>query len=188
MKLSIRLRTLTVSTITAAALIAGASAPAFASDGTTATVTGGGLAITNAIADDFTPVQKNGAAQTTTAGLGTFSVSDATGTGAGWHVTAQASKFTVAGIDGRSLALGSLQMSQPTVTANGTSSTNPGITTAPYTLDNVNNGAVSIASAGIDSGMGTYGFSVTTLTLALPADVYVGAYASTVILSAVTAP
>lgn len=160
-----------------------AMAPAaFAADGTTATVTGGSLSITNPLAADFAGRSITGVAQTTTAALDAFSVSDLRGSGAGWHTTAQASTFT--GVS-HNLAAGSLSMSQPTVAANGTTSPNPTIGTGPYTIDN---GAVSFASAALDAGMGTYDFSATTLTLALPANVFADVYASTVTVSVLTAP
>jgi hypothetical protein len=157
-------------------------AAAFASDGTTATVTGGALSITNPLAADFAGRSITGVDQTTTAALDAFSVTDARGSGAGWHVTAQASTFT--GVN-HNLAAGSLLMSEPTVAANGTTSPDPTVATGPYTIDN---GAVQIASAALAEGMGTYDFSATTLTLALPANVFADAYASTVTISAVSAP
>ena len=42
--------------------------------------------------------------------------------------------------------------------------------------------------AATGTGMGTYLFAATTLTLALPADVYADAYASTITISVVSAP
>lgn len=160
-----------------------AMAPAaFASDGTSATVTGGSLSISNPLAANFAGRNVTGADQTTTASLATFSVSDLTGTGDGWHVTAQASQFTGTN---HNLATGSLEMSEPTVSANGTTSPDPTVATGPYTIDN---GAVQVASADVDEGMGIYDFSATTLTLALPADVYADTYASTVTVSVVSAP
>jgi hypothetical protein len=170
--------------ILALGLFAAMAPAAFAADGTTATVTGGSLSITNPLAADFAGRSITGADQTTTAGLAVFSVSDLTGSGAGWNVTAQASNFN--GVT-HNLAAGSLSMSQPTVASPGTTSPDPTITTGPYVIDSVD-GAVSFASAALDEGMGTYNFSATTLTLALPADVYADAYASTVTIDVVTAP
>jgi hypothetical protein len=170
--------TVAVSTILAAAFTPGA----FASDGTTATVTGGALSITNPLAADFAEKSITGVAQTTTAALATFSVSDVRGTGAGWHVTAEASQFTTGA---KTLAVGSLSTPALTVASPGTTSADPTMATGPYVLDN---GALTIASAALDAGMGTYDFIASTLTLALPADVYAGAYASTVTISVVTGP
>jgi hypothetical protein len=169
-------------TLLALGLMAIMAPAAFASDGTTATVTGGSLTISNPLAADFAGRNVTGADQTTTAALDAFSVSDLTGTGDGWHVTAQATTFTGAN---HALAAGSLSMSQPTVASPNTASPDPTIAAGAYTIDN---GAVEIASADVDEGMGIYNFSATTLTLSLPADVYADAYASTVTISVVTAP
>lgn len=155
---------------------------AFASDGTTAVVTGGSLSITNPLAANFAGRSITGANQTTTAALDAYSVSDLRGSGAGWHTTAQASQFTGAS---HNLAVGSLLMSAPTVAANGTTSPDPTVTLVDTVIDN---GAASVASAAMNEGMGTYDFSATTLTLALPADVYADTYASTVTVSVITAP
>jgi len=158
--------------------------PVMAADNTSATVTGGSLSITNPLAANFAGKSINGVDQTTTAALDAFSVSDLTGSGAGWHVTAQATNF-----DGGThyLAAGSLSMSQPTVGANGTTSPDPSIVgLVPYILDS--GSAVNVASAALDEGMGTYDFSATTLTLSLPADVYADAYESTVTISIVSGP
>ena len=176
-------RRLAISTVAAGTLLATAFTPgAFAADGTTATVTGGSLSITNPGAADFA-ASITGIAQTTTAALDAFSVSDLTGSGAGWNVTAQASTFT--GVS-HNLVAGSLSMSQPTVASPDTTSADPPITAGPYTIDN--GAAVSIASAALSSGMGEYDFSATTMTLSLPADVFADAYASTVTVSVITAP
>jgi len=158
---------------------------ALASDGTQAVVTGGSLSITNPLAADFAGRTITGVAQTTTAALDAFSVSDLRGTGAGWHVISQATQFT--GPVGHPLAVGSLSMTQWTVLSPNTTSPDPTIVAGPYVIDN---GPVQLASAALDTGMGTYDFNGagSTLTLALPADVYAGTYASTVTISLVTAP
>jgi hypothetical protein len=99
---------------------------ALAADGTTATVTGGSLSITNPAAADFAGRNVTGLDQTTTAGLAAFSVSDLTGSGAGWHVTAQATQFEGTGHD---LDVGSLSMSEPTVASPDTTSADPTVAT-----------------------------------------------------------
>jgi hypothetical protein len=173
---------LAISTVAAGTLLATAFAPgAFAADGTSATVTGGSLSVTNAVADDFAGRSITGVAQTTTAPLGTFSVSDLTGSGAGWRVTAQATQF-----DGATdLAVGSLSLSQPTVASPNTDSPDPTVAGGPYTIDN---GAVQVASAAVTNGMGVYDFAATTMTLSLPANVYADTYTSTVTISVVSGP
>ncbi len=169
--------------VTAAVLSLLLVGPAMAADGTTATVTGGGLTITNLLVADFAGRSITGAEQTTTAALAAFRVSDLRGSGLGWQVSAAATNFDGASHD---LEAGSLSMSVPTVAANGTDSTVPGITAGPYVIDS--GSAVSFSNAAVDEGMGTYDFSATTLTLALPADVFADVYASTVTISVVTAP
>ena len=158
---------------------------ALAASSTSVTVTGGTLSVTNPTAANFPGVTITGAAQSPTAALGAFTVSDLTGTGAGWHVTAQATQFANAAAT-RKLATGSLSLSKPTVTANGTTSAGPTVNAAPYVIDNAT--AVTIASAAVGAGMGNYDFSATTLTLAIPADVYADTYTSSVTISVVSAP
>jgi hypothetical protein len=142
----------------------------------------GTVSITSPDASDFPPTSITGVAQTTPADLGPFSVSDLTGTGAGWHVTAQATAFAGAAHD---LVPSSVSMSEPSVAANGTVSDLPTVVAGPYTIDN---GPVQIASAAPNRGMGTYDFGATTLTLNLPAHVYADTYNSTVTISVTTAP
>ncbi len=168
--------------VSAAALSLVLVGPALAADGTTATVTGGVLSITNPLAADFAGANITGVDQTTTAALATFSVSDLTGSGAGWHVTAEASIFDGATHD---LAAGSLSLSQPTVESPDTESLDPTVAAGPYVIDD---GVVEVASSALNTGMGEYDFGATTLTLALPADVFADAYASNVTVSVVTAP
>ena len=141
----------------------------------------GALEITDPAAGDFADRQVTGTAQTTTATLDPFSVTDSRGTGDGWHVTAQASRFTGAA---HALPLGSLSMSGPQVTT-GSASPPPTTAAGPLVIDD---GPVTIASAAVGDGRGTYDFSATTLTLALPVDVYADAYRSTVTISVLNAP
>src|SRR5688572_7943437 len=127
----------------------------FASDGTSVLISAGSLSITNPAASDFTAVTLNGALQTTTASLDVFTATDARGTGAGWHVTAQATQFAGGGF---TLGLGSLQMSTHTVAASsGTTSLLPTIVAGPYTMHTL--GAAHIASAAVPAGTGAYAVS-----------------------------
>ena len=179
-----RKRSSVASMVGAAALSLLLVGPAVAAgDTTSATVTGGELSITTPLADDFEGRSITGADQLTTASLAAFTVSDLRGSGAGWHVTVDATQFT--GVS-HNLATGSLTMSAPTVASPDTLSPDPTINTGPYTIDVAS--PVTIASAAIDTGMGNYDFSATTLTLSLPADVYADTYTSTVTLTAVSAP
>jgi ice-binding like protein/putative surface cell wall-binding protein len=150
----------------------------------TTTSTTGPLSITAAPAGDFAGRTVTGTAQTTTAVLEAFSVTDPRGSGAGWHVTAHATTFT--GSTLHQLAVGSLSMSAPTVSPVGTASALPTVVAGPYTIDDTS--PVSIASAADGAGMGSYLFAATTLTLALPADAYADVYTSTITVSVVSAP
>ncbi len=173
----------------AACVLAIVTPVAFAQTGITVV---GSLTITSPLAADFPGVTLNGATQTVTAGLEAFTVDDSRGTGEGWHVTAQATQFAEVDILGVYVLLGktlpasSLKMSEPTVTANGTTSPAPSITPGPYTLDA--GSAVTIASAAVDTGMGKYDFSATTLMLTVPPRAYARTYRSDVTISVVTAP
>ncbi|HET6314770.1 MAG TPA: WxL domain-containing protein [Chloroflexia bacterium] len=163
---------------------------AFAAD-TTVTVNGGALSISAPTVATFTAVNMDGTAKETNAAVGTFSVTDARGNGNGWHVTASASQFaewsgTAYVTDVKTLAAGSLELSEPSATANGTDSPAPTVSSGPYTIDS--GSGVSVASAAVDEGMGKYDFGATSLTLSIPADAYARTYKSTVTISVTTAP
>ncbi|HYP21261.1 MAG TPA: WxL domain-containing protein, partial [Chloroflexia bacterium] len=116
---------------------------------------------------------------------------DARGNGNCWHVTASASQFaewsgSAYVTNGKTLAAGSLELSEPSATANGTDSPAPTVSSGPYTIDS--GSGVSVASAAVDEGMGKYDFGATSLTLSIPADAYARTYKSTVTISVTTAP
>jgi hypothetical protein len=188
---------LVIGTVAAGTLFATAFTPgAFASDGTSASVSGSlAPTISNPAATDFDDANITGSAQETTADLAAFTATDTTGSGAGWHVTAQATRFTgAAPVTPNLLAFGSLKMSEPGVAVNSggavpaNTSAVPSITGGPYTLDTSDGLGVVVASAALNEGMGVYDFDATTLTLSLPADVHADVYASTVTISITTAP
>jgi hypothetical protein len=174
-------RKVALSSLVSVAALAALAAPA-----------GAELTITNPAVDGFPEVTLDGSAQTVGASLAAFTVDDSRGTGAGWHVTAQATQFAehdgtsyVAG--GKTLPTGSLRMPAPTVTANGTISPAPTIEPgAPWAIDVAS--AVKIASAAVDTGMGTYDFDAVTLSLTVPASAYARTYRSDVTVSVVTGP
>lgn len=152
----------------------------------TVLIKAGNLTITTPTVGNFADVTMNGAAQNTQANVGTWDVIDARGSGAGWNVTVQATQFDSGS---HQLALGSLQMTAPGVAAkNGTSNAAPTIVGGPYTIDAAS--AVKIASAAVNTGMGSYTFTpaANNLTLSIPASAYVGTYTSTVTVSVVTGP
>jgi hypothetical protein len=191
-----RVRTLGVAALLAALGVAAIPAEAAFAD-TGVTVNAGSLSMTTPTVANFNGVTLNGAAQDTTASMGTFSVTDATGGGSGWHVTAQATQLAewdatlnagaggyVSG--GKTLPSSSLSVSAPSVAANGTTSAAPTVGTGPFTIDG--GSAVTVATAAANTGMGTYDFGTSTLTLSVPASAYAKEYRSAVTVSAVTGP
>lgn len=155
---------------------------------TSVVLNAGTLTITTPTVANFGGITLNGTAQTTNAALGTFSVTDARGSGIGWNVTVQATQFTMTG---HTLAMNSISMPAPTVAkADSTSGNVPSIVAGPYLIDNAS--AVKISSAALDAsagnGMGSYTYTPGNLTLSVPANAYAGTYTSTVTVSVVTGP
>jgi hypothetical protein len=190
-----RFRTLRIAALVVAGVAVIPAQAAFADS--SVTISGGSLSMTTPTVGDFTAVTLNGSAQNTAAAVGTFSGTDATGTGTGWHITAQATQLgewdatlnSGAGgyvTSGKTLPSSSLSLSAPTVAANGTSSTAPTMASGPFTIDG--GSAVSVATAAADTGMGAYDFSASTLTLSVPASAYAKEYRSAVTVSVVTGP
>jgi WxL domain surface cell wall-binding len=159
--------------------------PALAQSHTTVVVVGGTFTMTTPEVGNFVGLTIDGETKQTNATLGTFGVSDLRGTGVGWHVTAQATQFANANAS-RKLPGGSLQMSAPTVSAQGTQSPLPIVTSGPYTIDA--GSPAKIADAAFQTGMGKYSFGATTLTLSLPADIHADTYTSTVTLTVAAGP
>jgi len=180
----------------AAVMLAAASvaAPAaLAADPTDLVVTGGSVSVPSVTVGDLSGITLSGTTQNTNATVSAFSVTDSRGSGAGWHVTAEATQFaewdgTAYVASGKTLPASSLSMTAPTVAANGTTSPDPSITSGPYAPDG--GGAVTIASAALDEGMGQYDFTpgASSLTLSVPASAYAKTYRSDVTVSVVTGP
>lgn len=149
------------------------------------------LSMTVVTVSDFAPVTLDATTKTTTATMDNFSVTDDRGTGEGWSVTVQATQFRqwdgtayVAG--GKTLPTGSLSLPAPTVTAVGTESAPPAVTPGPYAIDG---SAVKVASATVNTGMGTYDFTQSgPLTLTIPASAYALIYRSELTVSLSSGP
>jgi hypothetical protein len=145
----------------------------------------GGLSMSTPSIADFASLTLSGFAQTTTAHMGTFTVTDSRGNGVGWNVTVQASQFTYGS---RTLPLGSVSMPQPSVAKGSPLSTGlPTMLAGPYLIDGVS--SIKIASAANDGGgQGSYIFTPGPLTLNVPAKTYAGTYTSTVTVSVISGP
>lgn len=162
------------------------------SDPTHVEIIGGSLTVGQPMVGDFEPVTLTGSAQDTSASMDPFDVVDATGTGAGWALTVQATRFAEvdsagAYVDGgRTLPAESLSMAAPTVSAEGTSSPPPSVAPGPYLIDGA--GAVSLLSAATDAGMGRFVVAPGGLTLSVPGDAYARTYRSDLTLSLVSGP
>ncbi len=139
----------------------------------------------------LTETDLTGQTITNTASLDNFTATDATGSGAGWKITVQASAFTN-GTAGQNLPLGSLSLAKPNVAADGTTSPLPSVLMADDTPIDVTS-PVILASAAANEGMGEYVFdfdsSASDLTLTLPpATTYAGTYTSTITWTVVSGP
>lgn len=157
-------------------------------------LTGGDLTLDHSASPiDFGSLQIDDKAHTLNASAGSFDVTDATGSGDGWHVTISATQFTDA-TSGTTLPAGSLTLRQPTVTGDNGASTD-GITVSdPGTVDLTPGNEVTVASAATNEGMGQYTFSQDSsagndgATLAVAPNAKTGAYSSTLTYKVVTGP
>lgn len=163
-----------------------------------AVVTGGTLAITELAIADLTPVTLDGTTQTTTAAVTATTLTDPTGTGAGWQVNLQASDFTLDDIN-KALAVanggtGILPASSLALGAVTIAIVDAG-STAIANIVNISQGkidttaGINILSAPLNEGMGTYTVSMDPMTLTLlPATAYAGTYTSTVTQTLTSGP
>lgn len=185
MKFSIKKVFATVSALALIGTVFIGSKSAFAAD---SSITGGSLSLTQPTPGNFSAVTLNGQVQTTNADMGAFTVTDATGTGNGWNVVAQASQFTDS-TNNLTLPTNSLNLSLPTVTAETGASDATTVTAAGGNIDNAT--GVKVLSAALNGGMGTYdiAFPANALTLNLqPKDVKAGTYTSTVTVTVTSGP
>jgi hypothetical protein len=136
---------------------------------------------------NFAPVTLDGTAKTTTAPVSDFAVAD--NSGAGWHVTVQATQFRefdgVTGqyvTGGKTLPAGSLMMPAPTVNPVKVEITIPA---GPHAIDGA---SVQLVSAAVGT-KGTYHFTPGgPLTLTLPSRAYARAYRSEVTIAVASGP
>ena len=180
-------RTLWLALVCLSAMAVGNIAPAFAATGT-ATITAGTLAFVSTPPNVSFSATLNGADQIVTSSQA-LDVSDATGSGAGWNLTATSTTFTAGA---KTLATSSTTLTTAPTTACDagaacTLATNsvaypytwPPATTAPT--------ATKVFNAAVNTGLGNE--TVTpTWRLSVPAATFAGTYTSTWTLSLVSAP
>jgi hypothetical protein len=136
---------------------------------------------------DFAAVTLDGTAKTTTATMSDFSIAD--DSGAGWHVTVQATLFrefdASAGqyvTSGQALPTGSLTMPAPAITPSAASITVPA---GPHAID----GASVVLASATAGTTGTYDFTFGgPLTLTLPSSTYARSYRSEITIAVASGP
>ena len=175
-----------VTAAAASAALAG-SLPAAATTGT-ATISAGSLAFNSTPPNMSFAATLNGSDQTPTDNEA-IDVGDATGSGAGWNITATSTTFTT--------GTKNLSTSATTVTATPTVSCDSGATctlatnaiTYPYTLPAASTAptATKLFDGAVNTGLGNQ--TVTpTWRLSIPANTFAGTYTSTWTISLVSAP
>jgi putative surface cell wall-binding protein len=178
----------------AAATLAALAIPAgaLAAGGTSSvTLTAGTLSFsTTPSASDFASTALTGAQTTIHTNFANWGVDDGRGSGAGWHVTFQASQFT--GTGPITLPTGSLVLTTSVVSANALNIAVPPITQgATFTLDG--GSAVAIVHALALTGQG--GWTMTQanlaggdLALTIPTTATAGTYTSNLTFTLATGP
>lgn len=184
------IRTVPVAGLMIACLAVATGAQASGSS-TSVTLSGGSLSFgTTPSASNFPSTALTGAQQTIHTSLATWDVTDATGSGAGWHVTFQASQFTGAGPI--TLPTSSLVLTAPTVGPNGVNiAAPPVIQGATFTLDA--GSAVPIVHALAGAGQGGWIMTQANagggdLALTIPANASAGSYTSNLTFTLATGP
>jgi hypothetical protein len=173
--------------LVAAGAVVSQSLPAVAATAT-ATVTGGTLGFVSAPANTGFNVTLTGKDVVATA-TQTFDVGDATGSGAGWNITATSTAFAAGA---RSLSPTSVTVQAvPTVAcdsgASCTAATNS--VSYPYTLPAAASAptATKIVSAAPNTGLGNQTVTL-VFQLAIPANAFAGNYSSTWTYTLVSGP
>ena len=184
----------------ATAVVTTGTAPALAADGDIG-VAGSSMSMTTPTVSAFGGITLSGQKISTTATLSPFEVVDPRGTGAGWSVTVQATRFTehdgtdYVASNPKVLPSGSLTVATGAATArSGTDSGTPP-TSYNGTLDGgsafkvLSIAACDAAVVACDNGMGTFDIAQSTLTLNnVPAKSFAKTYKSDVTVTLVQSP
>lgn len=180
-----------------ALLAVGATAPAFAQssgDDTNVTVSGTTLSWTPPTVSDLSGISLSGANQTVSGSLSAFQVIDARGTGVGWNVTIEATQLKEYAtgsyvVDGKTIAVGTMTVSQPSITPGTGSSAAPAQAADTGITKVIDNGsAQTIVSAVATTGMGTFDFGSAEVKVVIPANAYAVTYRSDVTITLSATP
>jgi hypothetical protein len=199
-----RRRRLAIPLVALAALALPVQAAFAAGGASTLTITAGTSTISGAAPGNFAATL-TGSDEQVYASLATFTAADLTGTGNGWHVTFQATRFACTSSDtgcpsaGDTLPASSILIGVPTVACHAGQSCSgraakPTISISSNTaLDS--GSAVALTSAAVSTGMGTYDFTPanisgagTGLQVTVPSYGYATVYHSTLTVSLVSGP
>lgn len=174
------IKTLTVSALTAAAVLAAPAA--FAADTVTQGVTSGDRSVAvSGLELGAVPVSH---VDTTGHGSWTLAVNDLSGTGAGWNVTQQVTSFVYDGSNGTNADIPAANFSVTPGAVTAVSGSAAGVTpTLGGTLD----APVKVVSAAAGSGVGQYTQAIAS-SLTVPADSLAGTYTGTLTTTINAAP
>lgn len=196
---------MTLALLVGAGLVALPLESTFAAGGsTTLTISGGMLTISGATPGAFTATL-TGSDQQVYASLAPYTAADLTGTGSGWNITFQATQLTCTSADtgcpaaGDQFPASSLLVAVPSIACHAlTSCAGRAAKPTPSIASNtaIDSGpAVKVASAAINTGMGTYDFAPgntsganTNLQLTVPSYAYATTYHTTLTVSIISGP
>jgi hypothetical protein len=172
-----------------------AAGPAFAVADTGVTVTAGSLTGGGLTFSNFSSVQLDGTAKTTTATWSIANITDARGSGAGWKDSLTLTQLaehngTIYVFSGHTIPTSSIKVTTAPVVSQADLTSSPAITVTPVANDTAldTGSAVKLLSASLLGGMGSYSFSNMTSTLTVRANTYAATYKSDATVSLTSGP
>ncbi len=134
---------------------------------------------------NFDGVTLNGTPQLTSLTIAPFTIIDATGSAAGWHVTLTVDNF----VNGSSTINATQITTAPWVIAGAAGSDTTGVVGEDYTaLGTDFSTGQTVVDAGVGDGSGTYLVSPTILKLTVPQNALVGTYTSNATIAVTSGP
>jgi hypothetical protein len=152
---------------------------------TSVILTAGPVNVSSAAVDTVTSVPLDGSVKSASVPLKDLTVTDATGTGAGWHLAVQATPLAAGG---RYLPAGSLRFCFPGLDSKDR--LNPShlqAASGACLLDSVSAVIITSAAPG-GTGMGSFSSGASAIMVNVPANASAGTYQSTVFISLITGP